>query len=254
MKTSAVLFILSIVMLLPSALIAGDMPADRRIKTLRYDPDDVFVIYTLYGYQTNIEMAPEEQVQTISMGDRSLWQIIPARNRMFIRPMDDNVATNMTVITNLRSYQFDLKSGKGALEDNKQTIYVARFTYPEEEPEKWTSTPSVSSVSPVAEAPSFQPPANYRYTFTGPDSLAPIQVYDDGQATYIRYTNMNMPLPDAYLIQPDGSRIKMPVILQNGYMVISAINDRFVLMHGGGDDQVVYLYNEQFAPVDAPHG
>jgi type IV secretory pathway VirB9-like protein len=41
--------------------------------------------------------------------------------------MQENISTNMTLITNLRSYEFDLQSVNEKSESN---IYVARFTYP----------------------------------------------------------------------------------------------------------------------------
>ncbi|MFO0389645.1 MAG: TrbG/VirB9 family P-type conjugative transfer protein [Alphaproteobacteria bacterium] len=106
-------------------------PADSRMRILPYDESDVYTIPTKYGYQTSIVFGSDEQIETISMGDRSLWQIIPSGNRIFIRPMLDDVITNMTVITNKRSYQFDIKS---VSEDSKNTniIYVAKFVYPDQ--------------------------------------------------------------------------------------------------------------------------
>ncbi len=121
-----------------------DFPVDGRIKMLEYHANDIYTVHTLYGYQTNVEFESEEQVQTISVGDRSMWQIIPAGNRLFIRPMDEDVATNMTVITNVRAYQFDLKAGKGTPKENPGLVYVVRFMYP--------------SLVPVAPAPPSPPP------------------------------------------------------------------------------------------------
>jgi len=101
-------------------------PAGARVKLLQYDESNVYVIRTKYGYQTNIVFAPNEEIQTISVGDRSLWQLIPAGNRLFIRPMSENVTTNMTLLTNKHSYEFDLKSLD---KDDESNIYVAKFVY-----------------------------------------------------------------------------------------------------------------------------
>src|SRR5690606_26041980 len=124
-------------------------------------------------------------------------QIIPSGNRMFIRPLQSGVSTNMTVISNRHSYQFDLKSS-GMEEKDSQNIYVAKFTYPEDRP-KYNPPPPAPMppppphmapppspphmpppppVEPVAEPvveKDIMPPArtNYNYTYSGPDVLAP---------------------------------------------------------------------------------
>ena len=166
--------------------------ADNRIKLLNYDESDVYTITTRYGYQTNIVFGAGEEVQTISVGDRSMWQIIPAANRLFIRPMEDNAITNMTVITNRHSYQFDLKSI--STEKGSGNIYVAKFVYPDAV--RPAPAPRPAAVSPAIAYYEPPPPGitggrpshpNYNYTFSGPDNLAPQQVYDDGKSTHIKY-------------------------------------------------------------------
>lgn len=114
------------------------LPVDGRIKLLAYDPSDIYTLPTRVGYQTNIEFSDREEVETISVGDRSFWQIIPSGSRLFIRPLQENVATNMTVITNRHSYQFDLRSVDGK---ERSIVYVARFTYPEDEAKKSRAIP-----------------------------------------------------------------------------------------------------------------
>ena len=83
---------------------------DSRIKTFVYNPNEVFTLTTHYGYQSNIEFAEKETIETVSVGDRVAWQIIPAGRRLFLRAQEENARTNMTVVTNLRAYQFDLLS------------------------------------------------------------------------------------------------------------------------------------------------
>lgn len=235
------------------------LPSDPRIKLLMYDEADVYTITAKYGYQTNVVFAPYEEIQTISVGDRSLWQIIPAGNRMFIRPMEENVITNMTVLTNRRSYQFDLKSIEGDKGDN---IYVAQFVYndkklkaqPAMEPAEPAPVaaasepqPAPPSVPAVVPAPALPAPAaaNYNYTFSGPDELAPIQVYDDGKSTYIKYQNPYQPLPNAYMVGPDGEERLTTVYQRDKVMVIDAIAGQWVLRNSNG---AIIIYNEMLNP------
>src|ERR1700733_5223896 len=90
-------------LLLCSPAWGADVPVpvatDSRIKTFVYSENNVFNLVTHYGYQSNIEFGLNEQVETISLGERSSWQIAPAGRRLFVRALTASAHTNMTVIT-----------------------------------------------------------------------------------------------------------------------------------------------------------
>lgn len=112
---------------------AQPIVTDSRIKTFVYNANEVFSLTTEYGYQSNVEFAENETIETVSIGDRVSWQIIPASRRLFIRAMEENAHTNMTVITNRRAYQFDLRSSSAAdTIGSEALVYVVRFYYPGE--------------------------------------------------------------------------------------------------------------------------
>ncbi|NRA74014.1 MAG: TrbG/VirB9 family P-type conjugative transfer protein [Rickettsiales bacterium] len=102
---------------------------DKRIKTYVYHPSDVYLVTISPGFQTSIEFAHGEQIQTISVGDSFSWLLNPMGNRLFIKPLENNVRTNMTIITNLRTYQFDILSSSEK-EYMTDIAYVIRFYYP----------------------------------------------------------------------------------------------------------------------------
>ena len=104
---------------------------DNRIKTYIYNENEIYPLAIFYGYQTSIEFANGEEVSTISMGDSYAWQMTPVGRRIFIKPLEENMHTNMTIITNKRAYQFDLFSKKANSEFNNELVYVMRFYYPE---------------------------------------------------------------------------------------------------------------------------
>jgi type IV secretory pathway VirB9-like protein len=128
---------------------------DSRIKTLVYSPNDVFSLLMVYGYQSNIEFSEKEEIQTVSVGDRVGWQIVPAGHRLFIRPLEFGAHTNMTIITSKRSYQFDLRSAPDEkLPESEELVYVVRFFYPES---NGSVVGSVSSPLPMSPSqPSLQ--------------------------------------------------------------------------------------------------
>lgn len=107
------------------------VPTDSRIKTFVYNANDVYRVLTHYGYQMNIEFGDDEEIETVSVGERAGWQITPTEDRLFVRAMEDKAHTNMTVITNKRTYQFDLYSSQPGQQGWDELVYVVRFYYPE---------------------------------------------------------------------------------------------------------------------------
>ncbi|NBX03937.1 MAG: hypothetical protein EBR02_07780 [Alphaproteobacteria bacterium] len=240
---------------------------DSRISIVPYDETDIYTLYTKVGYQSSILFGEDEEIQTISVGDRSPWQIIPSGSRLFIRPMVEGLSTNMTLITSKHTYQFDLKS---ASTTNGQVIYVMKFTYETKSPTFVAATSSMAS--PTASAPStpspFTPPAmprsyapaytqspntekprpqnaNYNYTYSGPDNLAPIQVYDDGISTFVSSRNVDDPLPKTYVVDATGNEQPVPNHLVGDKMVIDTVAGTLALKSSKG---TVRIYNETLNP------
>ena len=133
MMIIARIFIL-IMSLLSSALLYSDdmsITTDSRIKTYIYNPNEIFLLITHYGFQSQIEFAKGEEIQTISLGDSYSWKITPLQNRIFIKPMERNIRTNMTVLTNKRSYQFDIVARDVEYDENPEDmVYLVKFYYP----------------------------------------------------------------------------------------------------------------------------
>lgn len=116
-----------------NSIAAGDdipLTTDSRIKTYIYSQNEVYLLVLHYGFQSHIEFAKGENIETITLGDTYAWQITPLENRLFIKPMEKNIRTNMTVITNRRTYQFDLVAKELMDGDEKDLVYVVRFYYP----------------------------------------------------------------------------------------------------------------------------
>ena len=103
---------------------------DSRIKTYIYNPNEVYLLVVHYGFQSQIEFSKGEEVKTISLGDSYAWKITPLENRLFIKPMEKNIRTNMTILTNKRSYQFDIVAKELDEEEDQDLVYVVRFYYP----------------------------------------------------------------------------------------------------------------------------
>jgi type IV secretion system protein VirB9 len=243
---------------------AADIPVpvatDSRIKTLVYNENDVYSLLTHYGYQSNIEFSPQEEIETISIGDRVGWQIIPAGRRLFVRAMEEFARTNMTVVTNRRAYQFDLKSTSSTTTPNEELVYVVRFFYPDDRKNRLAPAPysddiapmtgvvvpvttppqiPASSAAPIVQSSSY----NYNYTFTGPDRLAPTKLYDDGASTYFKFAGA-VSAPQILMVLPTGKEVPLEARQEGDFWVVRQTAARFSVRLGS---DVVCIYNEMLS-------
>lgn len=229
----------------PLAFAAQPITTDSRIKTLVYNPNEVFALTTHYGYQSNIEFGPKETIDTISVGDRVGWQISPAGRRLFIRSQEENAHTNMTVVTNLRAYQFDLRSSSAdAVFGSEELTYVVRFYYPEEHPEGLLPPSDVGmSMMPPASTgtiPNVGSGMNYKYTYSGPAEAAPVKIFDDGKTTYFKFKGDAS--PQVSVITAKGESLDVTTHrTADGLIAVNVIAPRFSIRQGS---QQVLVYNE----------
>lgn len=193
--------------------------ADPRIRTLPYDPDQVYRLSGVMGFQTMLEFAADERIENVSIGDAVGWQVTPNKRAtlLFLKPMDRAPATNMTVVTDRRRYIFELSvSPDGGSAD---AAYVLRFRYP-------PAPVEVAAEPARAETP--QPVRNAAYAIKGAKALAPAGVFDDGRATYFAWPGQTE-LPAIFVIGADGSEGLANAVVKDGYLVVDQVAPRFVL-------------------------
>jgi type IV secretion system protein VirB9 len=175
---------------------------DPHLQSVAYDANQIVQLEAAPGYQLTVELSPDEQVQNVAVGDGAAWQVSVnhAGDHLFIKPSAP-VATNMTVITTVRVYNFDLEPVAAPMPD---TAYTVRFTYPETAAAVPAGEQYVD-VSPLRRAQS-------RYRISGDRTLRPDSVTNDGTHTYISWSR-DKPIPAVYAIGPAGEEM-----LTNGGM------------------------------------
>lgn len=215
---------------------------DSRIKTYIYSENEVFRLVIHYGYQTSIEFADGEEIQTISVGNNYAWQITPVGRRLFIKPLEENISTNMTILTNKRSYQFDIESRLLSYASDEELVYVVRFFFPEGDFD--TARTQIATVE--AEPIPVVKPFNFNYTLSGCDSLAPLKVFDDGINTFFKFPQGHS-LPKFQVVR--GNSVVECIPRRKGeYIILNTVAPHFKLIFKG--NQVVDVYNEKLSDGD----
>ena len=91
-------------------LSAAPALADARLVEKLYDPAAVVKIEGKTKVQATIQFGEDESIENVAIGDSSAWQVTPNKraNLLFVKPLEATASTNMTVVTNKRTYLFDL--------------------------------------------------------------------------------------------------------------------------------------------------
>jgi len=198
---------------------------DKRIRTVPYSENAIVTLVGRLGFQTVIEFDPAERIENVSIGDSIGWQVTPNRRAtlLFLKPVEAS-ATNMTVVTTLRRYVFDLRVTESEKPTDGAAVYVLRFKYPPPPPEPVKATPPPPPPPPP-------PVLNTAYSQKGSAKIAPSRVWDDGRFTYFEFPERAEP-PAVAAIGPDGREGLINFRFEGRVMVVDVVAPAFVLRHG----------------------
>lgn len=208
--------ILLATLLAASPVAAQVMPmpgmGDPRVQNVDFRPDQVIRLTGAVGYQIMVELAPDETVRSIALGDSSAWSASTDRggNRLFLKVLLADVATNMTVITDVRTYAFDLQ---GTADTAMTSPYLVRFRYP-------SVAANISSDPVMGEMVG-------SYLLRGDRRLRPVAISDDGVHTYIDWPTDAL-LPATYVGQADGSETLANGQMRGRYYVLDSVDTNLV--------------------------
>lgn len=201
------------------------------VQEYEYVPNRIYPIRAGLGITTQIELSPSEKIRDYSTGFSSGWDLTRRDNVFYLKPKNVDVDTNMLIRTEKHSYILELKvvaTDWRALDQARQAgvQYKVLFTYP--------STTDFSVVpDPVDElATQLDPKRVYHFDYdyatrTRQHWLVPVNVYDDGQFTYLRMNGIKT--------FPTGS---FPAVFgrskENGedFVVNTTVENNTIVVHG----------------------
>lgn len=210
---------------------------DGRIRSVTYQKDNVVKVYGTHGTSTMLVFSNDETFETIAVGDSASWEVIPSgsNNILFVKPIAENVRTNMNIVTNRRIYHFDLVDN--APEAGKHTFAI-RFVYPGEkvnaaivkEAEERVKFPNISKIE--------KENINLDYSFTGDGNFKPLKIFDDGNKTFIEFPKNKV--PSIFTVNDDLSETLVNFRREGEYIVVDGEHTQLTLRDG---DEFVCLFN-----------
>ncbi len=203
---------------LPSALLAEVTPVpgsgDPHIQTIAYDAEQVVALRVAAGYAVTVRISPEERIETVTLGDAGSWTaaVNKRADSLVIKPIGAGLPTNLTIISDQRSYTFSLYS---ADQSGSFQPYLVTFTYP--------FAAASSSATPAM--------ATSQYQMKGERSLWPLSISDDGQFTALRWQD-DVTLPAVYNQDARGNLALVNGTMRDGSYVIEGLPERMVFVLG----------------------
>jgi type IV secretion system protein VirB9 len=195
-------------------------PNDNRIRIIDYQDNNIIRLEGCLNFQTMISFADNEKIENVGIGDTNQWQVMPNNraNLLFIKPINAQAFSNMTVVTNRRNYGFELAMAPYGLCQSGQVVYNLRFKY--EQP-----TDLKTDQLPLPEK------RNLAYTYSGDKELVPLRVFDDGQSTYFLWAK-GVSVPAVYSEGPDKTESLINYANRADYIMVDGVSKLFILRRG----------------------
>jgi type IV secretion system protein VirB9 len=220
---------------------AADEPVtmDSRIKTYIYNPNEVFPVILHYGYHNHIDFPKNEFIKNIIVGNRADWEITNSGNRIFLQTYSRQAHTNMTVITNKRTYEFDLVA-KGELHETDYDLaYAIKFYYPEEAKVVDTKFNQEENGETGEISDLVQGKINANYVYRGDTEVTPLVAFNDEKFTYLKFREGVVPKVETFT--KNGKKQEVKIFSYNGYIIVNNIFPRIKLSY---NRKSAYIYNK----------
>jgi type IV secretion system protein VirB9 len=190
-------------------------PGDPRIQSVVYDAEQVVQLDIATGYQLTVEFAADERIENVAVGNAAAWSVTPNRrgDRLFIKAVQGEVASNLTVVTDARTYAFELNPAFGA---QGNLAYTVRFEY------KPVETARPAPVDMVGSG---------TYRLSGAKQLRPSQISDDGQKTYLVFRD-DVAMPAIFAVDQNGNERLVDGAVRDDIYVVDSVSDRLIFRIG----------------------
>jgi len=221
-------------------IVPGPCGHEEHVQCAVYDANEVYGVATVPGMAILLQLEAGEAIEDsgAGMGDGKAWNVSANKNWILLKRAGKQPDTNLMVVTNRRSYVFDLTTAK----QGTPATWVLRFGYPDTRAgasEDHGQGEAAQHVGvPVAVVP------NRAYSMQGDMELAPTSVWDDSTFTYLRYATAR-DLPRIYVKRVDGTEALLAYHMDGDTIVAHETAREFVARLGSA---VLSIRNDGYSP------
>jgi type IV secretion system protein VirB9 len=208
-----------------SSVYAETLPSpgllDARIREAAYSADQVYRVTGYVGYQTDLQFDAGETFVGLAAGDIEGISFVAQDNHLFLKPKAAKVGTNLTVLTNRRTYQLDYSASAQRPDATEAVIYALRFRYPAEPANEAAEKPLVET----------HRPRNIDYWYCGNPTLKPVAASDDGVHTRLTFA-AHAEQPAIFVLNEDGLESLLNFSMDAGDVIVHRVARRLILRRG----------------------
>lgn len=235
---------------------------DNRVRFVNYQPYNITRIVGTIRSSVQVEFAPDEEIAYVALGNTVAWEVAPAGHILFLKPRENQPATNISVVTtrrdgSKRSYQMELVVRDGSVDAGQNTYFYVKYRYPADEAERRRleaearkRAAEAGYADQVLGIHEQYGPRNWRYSAQGSAAIEPQAVYDNGKVTTFAFSG-NQEMPAIYIENSDGTESLVPKTVQGDLVMVHALSRKFILRRG---TDTLCIFNEAYSSVGVDPG
>jgi P-type conjugative transfer protein TrbG len=221
------------------------------IMVFDYAPGVLYRIYTAPLRFTAIQLQPGEHILgKVVIGDNIRWAVAAGKSQsgpleqsiVYLKPTRTDLSTTITINTNRRSYFLELTSWP-----NDYMVAVA-WRYPQDEVAELEANAAQQDATDRSTTATLirLDTANFAYSIRvqkGTPLWTPLQVFDDGTRTFIRFppAMLKREAPAFFVLAPDDQVQVVNVRVKNEYYIVDRLFERGELRIGQQEQEIVRI-------------
>ena len=214
-------------------IVSGKKQGINRTNTIYdYTDNSIYEIYARKNYLTTLRLQEGEKIQFFAGGDTERWAIEESQggkgNRpvVFIKPSieeeEDDMLTNIIIVTDRHMYFLNIQLSEEKYNPLVEWRYPNEAKIIREAQERNTTVIGTDDLTKL----------NYGYNWNRNSVLSPMQVFDNGEHTFIVLKDRTKEMPAVYIKGVDGQISFVTPKINGKYITIDRVTEEITLELG----------------------
>ncbi len=210
----------------------------------------LYQVYTAPGQVTDLALAPDEDLVSISAGDTVRWKVGETssgkgkakRVHVLVKPIAPDLITNLVIATDRRVYHVELKSTK------ETYMASASWTYPADDLVLLRSNAEMHNEEQERTVAVALRPEQLRFGYRiegDRPAWRPLRAFDDGRSVYIQFPQGANVAPPLFVVGLEGDAELVNYRVRGSYYVVDGLFQAAELRFGGKKQVVVRIARER---------
>jgi conjugal transfer protein trbG/virB9/cagX len=214
-------------------IVSGKQQGINRTNTIYdYTDNSIYEIYARKNYLTTLRLQEGEKIQFFAGGDTERWAIEESQGGKGNRPVvfiktsieeeEDDMLTNIIIVTDRHMYFLNIQLSEEKYNPLVEWRYPNEAKIIREAQERNTTVIGTDDLTKL----------NYGYNWNRNSVLSPMQVFDNGEHTFIVLKDRTKEMPAIYVKGVDGQISFVTPKINGKYITIDRVTEEITLELG----------------------